>query len=84
MCFDRNINGNRNVEFLECHYLLVQRSVKLTLIRRDIFFKWAEKLTRDLSEGLGQTAGHPVFYCIMPPTDCTSRLAFLASSYLAT
>ena len=22
MCFDRNINGNRNVKFLECDYLL--------------------------------------------------------------
>ena len=32
MCFDRNINGNRNVKFLECNYLLVQRCVKLTLL----------------------------------------------------
>ena len=32
MCFDRNINGNRDVEFLECDYLLVQRYVKLTLV----------------------------------------------------
>ena len=31
MCFDRNINGNRDVIFLECDYLLVQRCVKLTL-----------------------------------------------------
>ena len=31
MCFDRNINGNRDVEFLECDYLLMQRCVKLTL-----------------------------------------------------
>ena len=31
MCFDRNINGNREVKFLECDYLLVQRCVKLTL-----------------------------------------------------
>ena len=31
MCFDRNINGNRDVKFLECDYLLVQRCVKLTL-----------------------------------------------------
>ena len=30
MCFDRNINGNRDVKFLECDYLLVQRCVKLT------------------------------------------------------
>ena len=29
-CFDRNINGNRDFEFLECDYLLVQRSVNLT------------------------------------------------------
>ena len=32
MCFDRNINENRDVKFLECDYLLVQRCVKLTLI----------------------------------------------------
>ena len=32
MCFDININGNRDVKFLECDYLFVQRSVKLTLI----------------------------------------------------
>ena len=32
MCFDRNINGNRDVKFLECDYLLVQRCVKLTLV----------------------------------------------------
>jgi len=31
MCFDRNINGNRDVKFLECDYLLVQRCVKPTL-----------------------------------------------------
>ena len=31
MFFDRNINGNRNVKFLECDYLLVQRCVRLTL-----------------------------------------------------
>ena len=31
MCFDRNINGNRDVKFLECDYLLVQWCVKLTL-----------------------------------------------------
>ena len=30
MCFDRKING-RDVKFLECDYLLVQRCVKLTL-----------------------------------------------------
>ena len=32
MCFDRNINGNRDVKFLECAYLLVQQCVKLTLV----------------------------------------------------
>ena len=31
MCFDRNINGNRDVKFLECDQLLVQWCVKLTL-----------------------------------------------------
>jgi hypothetical protein len=31
MCFDRNINENRDVKFLECDYLLVQWCVKLTL-----------------------------------------------------
>ena len=32
MCFDRNINGSRDVKFLECDYLHVQRCVKLTLV----------------------------------------------------
>ena len=32
MCFDRNINWNRDVKFLECDYFLVQRCVKLTLV----------------------------------------------------
>ena len=31
MCFDRNINGNRDVKFLECDYLLLHQFVKLTL-----------------------------------------------------
>ena len=31
MFFDRNINGNRDVKFLDCDYLLGQRCVKLTL-----------------------------------------------------
>ena len=32
MRFDRNINGNRDVKFLECDYLLLQRCMKLTLV----------------------------------------------------
>ena len=32
MCFDRNINGKRDVKILECDYLSVQRCVKLTLV----------------------------------------------------
>ena len=32
MCFDRNINKDRDVKFLGCDYLLVQRCVKLTLV----------------------------------------------------
>jgi hypothetical protein len=31
MCVYRNTNGNRDVRFLECDYLLVQWSFKLTL-----------------------------------------------------
>ena len=31
-CFDRNVNGNRHVKFLECDYLLVQWCVKLTVV----------------------------------------------------
>ena len=30
--FFRNIKGNRNLKFLECDYLLMQWSVKLTLV----------------------------------------------------
>ena len=33
MCFDRIINGNRDVKFLECNYLLVQQCVKLILVK---------------------------------------------------
>ena len=33
MSFDRNINGNRDVNFLDCDYLLVERCVKLNLKR---------------------------------------------------
>ena len=34
MCFDRDINGNRDVKFLEYDLLFVQRCVKLTLVKR--------------------------------------------------
>ena len=34
MCFDRNINGNRDVKFLECDYLLVRACMKLTLVEK--------------------------------------------------
>ena len=37
VCFDRN-NGNRDVKFLECDYLLVQRCVKLTLPKTQMNF----------------------------------------------
>ena len=37
MCFDRNVNGNKDDKFLECDYLLVQRCVKLTLVLIFIF-----------------------------------------------
>ena len=43
MCFDRNTNENRDVKFLECNYLLVQRSMKLTLIFAELIYcgsKW--------------------------------------------
>ena len=39
MCFDRNINGNRDVKFLECDYLLVQRCMKLTHFTRNYGLK---------------------------------------------
>ena len=35
VCFDRNINANRDVKFLECDYLLVQQCMKLTLDKKD-------------------------------------------------
>ena len=37
MFFDKNINGNRDVKFLECDYLLVQRCMKLTLSTGNFF-----------------------------------------------
>ena len=46
MCFDRNINGNRDVKFLDCEYLLVQLSMKLTLAKSVyIVYPWLEDLT---------------------------------------
>ena len=33
MCLGRNINGNRDIKFLECDYLLLQWCVKLTLVK---------------------------------------------------
>ena len=30
MCFDSNINGIKDVKFLDCDYLLVQQCLKLT------------------------------------------------------
>ena len=39
MCFDRNVNGNRDVKSLECDYLLVQQCVKLTLVKKFKRFK---------------------------------------------
>ena len=35
MCFDRNINGNRDIKILECDYLSVQWSMKLTLLKKE-------------------------------------------------
>ena len=40
MCFDKNINGNRDVKSLRCDYLLVQRCVNLTLVTHGGFLKW--------------------------------------------
>ena len=44
LCFDRNINGNMNVKFLEFDYLLVQRSVKLTLLYLLNYFQELSRL----------------------------------------
>ena len=35
VCFDRNINGNRDIKILECDYLSVQWSMKLTLLKKE-------------------------------------------------
>jgi hypothetical protein len=42
MCFDRNINGNRNVKFLGCDYLLVKRCMKITLVSGRFFQIFSE------------------------------------------
>ena len=34
MCFNRNINGNRDVKFLEYDYLLLQQCIKLTSVAK--------------------------------------------------
>ena len=58
MCFDRNINGNRDVKFLECDYLLMQRCVKLTFrirqLERDLSFRiQSDKITVFWEMGMG-------------------------------
>ena len=47
MCFDRNINGNMDVKFLGCDYLLVQWWVKLTLVFKEIMIKKIEQVKSD-------------------------------------
>ena len=49
MCFDRNINGNMDVKFLGCDYLLVQWWVKLTLVFKEIMIKKLNKSSLILS-----------------------------------
>ena len=43
MCFERNVNGNRDVKILECNYLLVQRGVKLALVSLPLKSELREK-----------------------------------------
>ena len=46
MCFDKNINGNMDVKYLECGYLLVQRCVELTLVNKPSLDKIYETLVK--------------------------------------
>ena len=50
MCFDRNINENRDVKFLECDYLLVQQCVKLTLVKKGNKFVIGPKFVKKIGE----------------------------------
>ena len=62
MCFDRNINGNRDDTFLECDYLLMQQGVKLTFrirqLERDLSFRiQSGKITVFWEMGMGSYRG---------------------------
>ena len=37
MCFNKNVNGNRDVKFLECDYLLVHFNIQLTYQSGQLF-----------------------------------------------
>ena len=54
MCFDRNINGNRDVKFLEFDQLLMQQCVKLTLSAK---FSWLKMLPAKIFPSLLHICG---------------------------
>ena len=77
ICFDRNINGNRDVKILECYNLSVQRCVKLTLLVNcslwwsTLYLIW-NKLWSNVCwlQGLlpmsNNTITHLYYYCQIP------------------
>ena len=68
MCFDRNINANRDVKFLECDYLLVQRSVNFTLLNRVNVSLWKHSwMIRKLSYPVVGILSHAPVYTTPPP-----------------
>ena len=56
--FQRNINGNRRVKFLECDYLLVQWCVKLTLVSNFASILFTLLLERGQSNKTNSEIGH--------------------------
>ena len=68
MCFDRSINGYRDVKFLECDYLLVQRCVNFTLLNRVNVSLWKHSwMIRKLSYPVVGILSHAPVYTTPPP-----------------
>ena len=59
MCFDRNINGNSDVKFLECDYLLVQQCLKFTLEHFFSLTNWTKYVDQKKKKILKLTAKQP-------------------------
>ena len=60
MCFDRNINGNRDVKFLECDKWSLHWYKNLTLVMKSVMEEWLEVS----STSWWQLTSHALYYKI--------------------